>query len=1163
MITCGSCGTENPAAHSFCSNCGNALARTCGNCDTPNDPGNKFCFSCGSSLGEGQVVASSPPLPSADSGERRLVSVVFADLVGYTTLSEGRDPEDIRAMLTDYYDRCRQIIARYGGVTDKFIGDAVMGVFGADTAHEDDAERATRTALELVDMVRGLGGDFGMEGLDARAGVMSGEASVGSGGNALGLVVGDLVNTASRLQSIAPPGGVFVGESTKDLVGPAIEFVPMGRQDVKGKAIPVEAFQAKRVVALSHARQRGDLAEGPFVGREDELRLLKDQLHATGREQRARMVSVIGEGGIGKTRLSQELLRYIDGIAEVIYYHNGRSPSYGDGVTFWALGEMIRQRAGILEGEDAAKSRLKLRTTVAEYAPDEDDQKWIEPRLAALIGLTEMPRGDRSELYAALRTFFQRIAERGTVLMVFEDLHWADDGLLDFIEELVERTTQNPILVLALARPEILDRHPDWGTNRRRSLSMHLSRLDDSAMMELVAGLAPGIPEDVVARIAQRTAGVPLHAVEFVRMLINSSQLVPAEQGYQLVGDIGDLAIPETVSAIISARLDRLDPAAASLIQDASVLGLSFTPTGIAHLQGKTLEDVEPILRSLVRNDVLELDENPRSPERGQYRFVQSLIREVAYRRLPKSDRVSRHLEVARHFEDMKDPELAGVVAGHYAFAAAADPGNAELVAHARDALVASAERAAELHSDTQAASLYGKAIDLAGDASVVADLKIQLARCLDASGREDLAIEAAHEALEFYRDKTDELGVARAATVGAHTLSSNFDASGAVDLILPVYESSALGQGEDWARLAMETSRALALANDNSKAIEVADRAIPVLEELGLVEELLETLNNKSLALVNSGRWMEGIALLRGIGELAAEHGLLNSEIRAINNLEASLEIDNRTGARFDQLERLIAKSGNLSWQIRLYFFGSYDSFTRGDIGEALGRVEAAEELDLSDFWAEGFEKLRLAYQQVRDGADAGILTRILELTEPARSDDVGVQAYNVEARAEWYLIHGDFSEAVKLAVDGPLDPRGFPGLLQTGLEAAVLAGDVDSAHVIAERLEAITLRGRALDGLKSLATTVTAGLQGDVEEALVARSRMEELWEGTMTPLGRVRADAMAAQLFPSDHPVAVEAARSAERFFTEHGFRAFLDIYQGTFERFRSEDEGLAAS
>ncbi|VAW09450.1 Adenylate cyclase, partial [hydrothermal vent metagenome] len=404
-MVCSNCNTENESGHSFCSNCGSALSITCPSCATANGSANKFCFNCGSAL-LGDSAAVPPESASGLAAERRLVSVVFADLVGYTSFSENRDAEDVRAMLTTYYERCRDIIGRYGGTTDKFIGDAVMGVWGAETANEDDAERATRAALELVDMVAGLGSEIAVPELSARAGVLSGEAAVGPGGNLHGLVVGDLVNTASRLQSLAPPGTVLVGQSTHDLVGSAIEFSAFGEHTVKGKEIPVSAFQALRVVARSGTRRGSDLREAPFVGRGDELRMLKDQLHATGRDGRARMVSIVGEGGIGKSRLAQELLRYIDGITEDVYYHNGRSPAYGDGVTFWALGEMVRHRAGISEGEDPMKSRMKLRTVVAEFVPDEEDQTWIESRLAALIGIASMPAGDRSEMFSALRTFF-------------------------------------------------------------------------------------------------------------------------------------------------------------------------------------------------------------------------------------------------------------------------------------------------------------------------------------------------------------------------------------------------------------------------------------------------------------------------------------------------------------------------------------------------------------------------------------------------------------------------------------------------------------------------------------------------------------------------------------------------------------------------------------
>ena len=332
-----------------------------------------------------------------------------------------------------------------------------------------------------------------------------------------------------------------------------------------------------------------------------------------GAEGKARMVSIVGEGGIGKTRLSQELLRYIDGLSEDIYYHSGRSPSYGDGVTYWALGEMVRQRAGIVEGEESTKSRMKLRTMVADYAPDEDDQRWIEPRLAALIGLAAMPPGERSELFAALRAFFQAVSRRGTVLMVFEDAHWADEGLLDFVEELVERTTAHPIMVLCLTRPELLERRPDWAASQKRTLSMHLGRLDEDSMRALVAGLAPGIPPGLRDRIAARTAGVPLHAVEFVRMLLNAGQLVHDGAGYRFVGEDEHLAIPDTVAAIIGARLDRLQPDQVAVIQDAAVLGLSFTLGDLGGLREADPVNLESTLRELVRREILELDEDPRS----------------------------------------------------------------------------------------------------------------------------------------------------------------------------------------------------------------------------------------------------------------------------------------------------------------------------------------------------------------------------------------------------------------------------------------------------------------------------------------------------------------------------------------------------------------------
>jgi class 3 adenylate cyclase len=288
-----------------------------------------------------------PPLLASTAAERRLVSVLFADLVSFTTYSEGRDAELVRDTLTRYFEAARAVIEAHGGRVEKFIGDAVMAAWGAPTANEDDAERAVRAALEVVEAVRNLG-----VGLEARVAVLTGQAAVTIGTTDQGMVAGDLVNTASRLQSVAPPGSVLVGEATMQAAVSAIAFEPAGEQVLKGKESPITAWRAVRVVGDRGGRSRGEGLEPPFVGRELELRLLKDLLHAIGREQRPRLVSITGPAGIGKSRLAWEFEKYLDGVVEDIYWHRGRAPSYGEGVTFWALGEMVRKRADLLVNDE-------------------------------------------------------------------------------------------------------------------------------------------------------------------------------------------------------------------------------------------------------------------------------------------------------------------------------------------------------------------------------------------------------------------------------------------------------------------------------------------------------------------------------------------------------------------------------------------------------------------------------------------------------------------------------------------------------------------------------------------------------------------------------------------------------------------------------------------
>jgi class 3 adenylate cyclase len=462
-VICPNCGTENLAGAKFCMECATPFATICSNCGAANLPAAKFCSECGTPMTSAPRrpggVAVGPNAAAAAAGEaettaaRRLVSVLFADLVAFTSYAEGRDAEEVRDLQSRYFALVREIVDRYGGNVEKFIGDAVMALWGAPVAREDDAERAVRAALDLVDAVRTLG-----PGIEIRAGIVTGEAAVTVGATNQGMVAGDIVNTASRLQSVAPPSTVLVGETTQRAVGKAIVFEPAADQVLKGKTIPVPAWRAVRVVAQRGGVGRSEALEAPFVGRDEELRQLKDLFHATTREGRPRLVSVIGPAGIGKSRLAWEFLKYVDGLVERVWWHDGRSPAYGDGITFWALGEMVRSRARLQETDDEPTTRERIATMLEEHVPDPSERAWIAPALLSLLGV-ETGAGSQ-QLFTAWRTLFERLAATSPVVMVFEDLHHADPGLLDFIDHLMEWTRTVPIFIVTLARPELLEHRP-------------------------------------------------------------------------------------------------------------------------------------------------------------------------------------------------------------------------------------------------------------------------------------------------------------------------------------------------------------------------------------------------------------------------------------------------------------------------------------------------------------------------------------------------------------------------------------------------------------------------------------------------------------------------------------------------------------------------------
>jgi tetratricopeptide (TPR) repeat protein len=606
----------------------------------------------------------------------------------------------------------------------------------------------------------------------------------------------------------------------------------------------------------------------------------------------------MGIGGIGKSRLAWEFLKYIDGLVYDVYWHQGRSPAYGEGVAFWALGEIVRMRCGIAEGEDAPSSLEKLGIALNAYVVDPEERRWIEPRLAHLLGLEERPAGEREELFAAWRVFFERIAEQGPTVLVFEDLQWADPGQIDFIEHMLEWSRTYPIFIITLARPELMDRRPNWGAGQRTFSSLHLEPLSNDAMRELLGGLAPGLPDGLVERILDRAEGVPLYAVETVRTLVDQGRLVPEEGTYRPAGDVIELEVPDTLHALIAARLDALPPGDRALLQDAAVLGKTFTTSALSALSGDSEEDLEPRLRDLVRKEVLIFDADPRSPERGQYGFVQSMIREVAYQTLARRDRRARHLAAATFFLQTGDEELAGVVATHFLEAYQAAPEakeSVEVAVQAREALVTAAERASSLGSQDQALRYVGQALELPIEPNERARLWELGADAAVASGQFDAGQAYLERARSWYVDQGDAMAAARITAKLGEAMLEKGDVDPAVRLLQGAMDE--LGSGADDAstvHLMSQLARAYLLIGDYPNAQVWADRAVAAAEHHDSAGIVADTLITRGISSYLSGRWREGTALLTGALALAEEEGLLLAEVRARLNLADSLGVIN-----------------------------------------------------------------------------------------------------------------------------------------------------------------------------------------------------------------------------------------------------------------------------
>jgi class 3 adenylate cyclase/tetratricopeptide (TPR) repeat protein len=1153
-MICSNCGTENPAGAKFCTECASRLALVCAACGTANAPTAKFCAECASPLAAG-TAAGAPAAVATHGGtteaiasdapvaERRVVSVLFADLVGFTTLAEGRDAEDTRELLSHYFDLARDVIARYGGTVEKFIGDAVMAVWGAPTAHEDDAERAVRAALELVDAVRTLGPT-----VQARAGVLTGEAAVTIGATNQGMVAGDLVNTASRLQSAAAPGTVLVGEATRRAASQAVAFEEAGEQTLKGKAAPVPAWRALRVVAQVGGRNRADALEAPFVGRDDELRLLKDLFHATTREKRARLVSVIGPAGIGKTRLAWEFLRYVDGLVDGVWWHDGRSPAYGEGISFWALGEMIRGRAGLLEAADEATTRAKISECVATHVPDAEERRWIEPALLALLGV-ETGIGSE-QLFGAWRTFFERLAATAPVVMVFEDFHFADSGLIDFVDHLVEWSKGFPIYVVTLARPELLERRPEWGAGKRSFTSLYLEPLPEAAMRELLTGLVPGLPAAALTAIVARADGMPLYAVETVRMLVADGRLAVEDGAYRPVGDLTKLAVPETLTALIASRLDTLDPADRALIHDAAVLGQSFTPAALASVSGAAEAELEPRLRVLVKRELLTpATTDPRSPERGQYAFVQALIREVAYGTLAKADRKAKHLAAARFFEALGSDELAGALAGHYLAAyqnAPAGPEAEALAGQARLALRGAAERAAALGANDQAVRFLDQAISVTTDPVQQAELLERAGDAAALAGRYEDADSFLRRAIDIHVKAGDRPAAARATALLGKTTLDGRRSDQARDLLeAAAKEYADLGGDPAFIALEGQLARAYFFQDENRMSIEVADRVLEAAERADLPAVLADTLVTRGSALASLGRLREGLGVIE-IGErLARDNGWTNTLLRALNNRAVN-------GYHDDPARALAAAAEGLTLARRLGDRGSavlyvngvaYGHFQGGEWDEALAlaTAAAADDLDSMDRAIVISAPFTIrAYRGEDLAADMAVIEQILPAMDEhtRRSSELEVAAVTAYGHGRLAAARAAWRDQVDV------DQGEARWALPQAARAALWLGDAAGAAADLAAIDATGLHSTVIELYRRTIRAGIAALDDPGGEALAMYRAVLKEWHGLgmYWEVALVGID-MATLLDPAQ-PDVQAAIESSREILTRVGARPFLE-------------------
>ena len=1155
-VACVACGTRNPERARFCMSCGGPLAAACSECGTENPPGAKFCIECGHGLGGGEAAAADagpgaapaaarrPDLapPGAAAGlpeERRKATILFADLSGYTAIAERMDPETVKAMVDRALQRLGQEVDRYGGRVDKFIGDNVMAVFGAPVSHEDDPERAVRAGLAMQRAMDEINADIA-DRADAsfllRVGVNSGEVLAGQVGRDY-TVMGDPVNVAARLQAAARPGSVTVGTITQRLTSGAIEYEALEPLELKGKSEPVPAWEAVRVKVETPTRIAR--ASTPLIGREDESELLTSLFARVVKEERPHLVTVMGQAGVGKSRLLRELAATVGDHPDQPLMRVGHCPAYGTGLAYWALGEIVRSTFDIVDTDDSELAWGKLSRGIEGLVSEEVTDEPVE-RLAALIARPlgiEVPdeivaahvgigaedaQGMRDRIFSAVRSLVEGACRQKPLVLAIEDIHWADEGMLDLIEYLT-RWVRGPLLLVCLARDELLDRRPGWGGGRRNATTITLDPLDSARARELVGALFPDGEgsnghAELMRQVAERSGGNPLFAEEMVNRIMEEGS--PDAQ-----------TLPETVHSVLAARLDSLRVDERTVLQHASVVGHTFWEGSLLSLSEGG--DLMETLGSLQDKDLIVPTSGSRLAGEHEYAFKHVLIRDVAYSTLPKAVRARRHAEVGEFISARAADRSEGVVAmvaDHYGRAAelGLDAGIEEselehIGARALEALEAAGDNAAALYSNQEALGHYEKALSLRRDldpdararmAEKLGDVALRL-------GRVDQATEVWEECLDHHRREEDlqRVGDLHRKIGAALWHKGNREGSiehyqRGIDLLKdgpPCLELVRLY--EEAASLYMHTG-------DNMLAIYASEKALRLAERLG--EDAAASRAHGIFGRVfgrigDSERARENLE--RSV-ELARESDPAEA-VRALLTLGYHLEISEadyaEAASAYEEALRLAEQTGDLPSQVELHAALAQLAAHRGD----WAAVE--EETDASTSLAER-EGLtgKLCFPYVMRGAlrwregefdsSAELLRDAAGLAEQVGRSEVAFQALFWLASS--LRQRGDYAEA-DTELSRALDICERAGLVAQSVEAIsaralnlMMAGRFDAAREAAEEAQRLAERLRYPVG-KAAALEAAGASDLDHAAGVAALAEARVAWQELGRPLDAARCE------------------------------------------------------